>query len=172
MGNLRLLHFAPEPSLENHLDQIAPGGRVTADLVRTDVHIQLNIEQLPFANGTFDAVYCSHVLQDIPRDTLALQEIYRILRDDGWVLVLVPLRGLSTTTLPNAGNSRQTKQDAPNTLRVYGTEIEESFKIAGFWSKRISSADLLSEEQQRYWAVDDERAGGIYLLRKNAKNRS
>ena len=162
---LRLLHFAPDPSLEATLDQFATGKRITADLVRQDVTLQLDIEQLPFEDKSFHAIYCSHVLQDIPHDTSALQEMHRVLRDDGWALVLVPMRAGATRDLPQQ-NTRRAKEDAPAMLRVYGSEIEEKFTQIGFRLTRITAASQLTSDQQKFWAVDEERAGGVYLLEK------
>lgn len=162
---LRLLHFAPEPSLEARLDQFATGLRITADLVRRDVSLQLDIVQLPFTDACFDAVYCSHVLQDIPHDTIALQEIYRVLRADGWALILVPMRSESTHEIPQQ-RARRSREDAPAMLRIYGTEIEQKITQTGFRLERIVAASQLSVEQQRFWMVDEARAGGVYFLQK------
>ena len=162
---LRLLHFAPEPSLEAMLDQFATGKRITADLVRQDVTLQLDIEQLPFEDECFHAIYCSHVLQDIPHDTLALQEMHRVLRADGWALVLVPMRVGATRDLPQQ-HVRRAKEDAPAMLRVYGSEIEEIIAQIGFRLRRITASSQLTPDQQKFWAVDEERAGGVYLLEK------
>ena len=162
---LRLLHFAPEPSLEAMLDQFATGKRITADLVRQDVTLQLDIEQLPFEDECFHAIYCSHVLQDIPHDTLALQEMHRVLRADGWALVLVPMRVGATRHLPQQ-HIRRAKEDAPVMLRVYGIEIEDVITQIGFRLNRITASSQLTPEQQKFWAVDEERAGGVYLLEK------
>ena len=162
---LRLLHFAPEPSLEAMLDQFATGKRITADLVRQDVTLQLDIEQLPFEDECFHAIYCSHVLQDIPHDTLALQEMHRVLRADGWALVLVPMRVGATRDLPQQ-HIRRAKEDAPVMLRVYGAEIEDLITQIGFRLNRITASSQLTPEQQKFWAIDEERAGGVYLLEK------
>lgn len=43
-----------------------------------------DITTLPFDENSFDAVICSHALEHVPDDVVVLQEIYRILRPDGW----------------------------------------------------------------------------------------
>lgn len=43
-----------------------------------------------FQDGEFDAVWCSHVLEHVPNCGLALREIWRVLRDDGLLFVMVP----------------------------------------------------------------------------------
>ncbi|MDQ3543637.1 MAG: class I SAM-dependent methyltransferase, partial [Actinomycetota bacterium] len=45
---------------------------------------------LPFADGTFDAVVTSEVLEHIPNDTGALAELTRVLRPGGVLAATVP----------------------------------------------------------------------------------
>ncbi len=45
---------------------------------------------LPFADGSFDHVIASEVLEHIPQDSLAIREIARVLRPRGRVAVTVP----------------------------------------------------------------------------------
>jgi SAM-dependent methyltransferase len=45
---------------------------------------------LPFADGTFDRVICSEVLEHIADDRRAMEEIFRVLRPGGTAAVTVP----------------------------------------------------------------------------------
>ena len=45
---------------------------------------------LPFADGTFDRVIASEVLEHIPDDTAAMRELARVLRPGGAMAVTVP----------------------------------------------------------------------------------
>lgn len=47
---------------------------------------------LPFADGSFDKVICSEVLEHVPDYQGVLDEINRVLRDDGLLCVSVPRR--------------------------------------------------------------------------------
>ncbi len=49
-----------------------------------------NITRLPFADGSFDKVICSEVLEHIPDDHQAIGELVRVLKDDGILAVSVP----------------------------------------------------------------------------------
>jgi len=53
--------------------------------------INTNIEKgLPFKDKTFDVVFCSHVLEHIFSPHLLLLEIWRVLKDDGIIILYVP----------------------------------------------------------------------------------
>ncbi len=49
-----------------------------------------DITELPFENNSFDIVICSEVLEHIPMDNEALNEIMRVLKPEGILAVSVP----------------------------------------------------------------------------------
>ncbi len=49
--------------------------------------------QLPFGDGEFDRVVCAEVLEHIPSDTTAIDELARVLRPGGTLAVTVPRWG-------------------------------------------------------------------------------
>jgi SAM-dependent methyltransferase len=57
-----------------------------ADPVRGDV------QRLPFADASFDAVLASHVMEHLPRPDEALAEVARVLKPGGRFLLLTPNR--------------------------------------------------------------------------------
>jgi len=69
-------------AIEPNIDGVALQAR---PLVR-----QGSATQLDFPDGSFDIVYCYHVLEHIDRPLLALQEMQRVLKDGGQLLVGVP----------------------------------------------------------------------------------
>ena len=75
-----------------------------------DFH-QVDIQErpLPFGNNSFDAVYCSHVLEHLSSTHLVLQEIRRVLKDAGRVYLETP--SLNSLFVPSFGYGRD--QDVP-----------------------------------------------------------
>jgi SAM-dependent methyltransferase len=49
-----------------------------------------SVEDLPFMQNTFDAVVMLDVLEHVQNDTRAIDEVYRILKDDGTLILSVP----------------------------------------------------------------------------------
>ncbi len=60
-----------------------------ADRVRL---VQSDVERLPFPDGSFDKVLCSHVLEHVLDDHAVVSEVYRVLKDDGRAILAVPLK--------------------------------------------------------------------------------
>ncbi|HWF73731.1 MAG TPA: class I SAM-dependent methyltransferase [Solirubrobacteraceae bacterium] len=54
-----------------------------------DVHIG-RVESLPWGDDSFDLVTCLDVLEHTPDDRVALQELRRVTKRGGWLLVTVP----------------------------------------------------------------------------------
>ncbi len=48
------------------------------------------VEELPFADATFDLITCLDVIEHTPDDRLTLAELRRVCRPGGWLLVTVP----------------------------------------------------------------------------------
>lgn len=49
-----------------------------------------SIIKIPFKDNTFDVIICSHVLEHVEEDHLAIKEIWRILRKNGALILLTP----------------------------------------------------------------------------------
>jgi SAM-dependent methyltransferase len=64
-----------------------------SDVAAHAAAVQGDALHLPFADGAFDRVICSEVLEHIPDDLAAMAELARVLRPGGTMAVTVP-RGL------------------------------------------------------------------------------
>jgi len=49
-----------------------------------------NVTKLPFKDGTFNKIICSEVLEHIPEDKSAVEELIRVLRKNGAIGISVP----------------------------------------------------------------------------------
>lgn len=96
---MSLLHFAPEPELEGLLRRRF-GKYETADLYAPGVDHRVDLRDLPFADGSYDMVIASHVLEHIKEDSLALQNIRRVLKPGGLAILQVPVVGKTTVEYP------------------------------------------------------------------------
>jgi Methyltransferase domain len=86
----RMLHFAPEEFLRQIFSrQFAK--YETADLFMDGVDHKVDIQNLPFEDGSYDLVFASHVLEHIRDDRQAIKEIRRILRPGGSAVLAVPI---------------------------------------------------------------------------------
>jgi SAM-dependent methyltransferase len=57
-----------------------------------DTPVRGDLTALPFADAAFDLVVCKHVLEHLERPASAIQELARVLRPGGRLLILTPNR--------------------------------------------------------------------------------
>jgi SAM-dependent methyltransferase len=100
-SQLSLLHFAPEPCLEVRL-RPQFGTYLSADLFRTNVDRQVDVQNMPMADNSYDVVLCSMVLHYVEDFEAGLREINRVLKPDGLAMLPVPMIHQNTCYTPAA----------------------------------------------------------------------
>lgn len=97
----------------NHPVDMAIGGKV-------DHAVTLNLTSLPFADGAFDAVVCSEVLEHLVRPVEAVSELVRVAR-----------RYLIVTSLETLAGDRFRRWLSEMRLDVRVPHVERNFLVAG-----------------------------------------
>jgi SAM-dependent methyltransferase len=80
--------------------ELAPGCRVVGVDIGAELRdnpnvasrVRGDVQRLPFADASFDAVLASHVMEHLPRPDEALAEVARVLKPGGRFLLLTPNR--------------------------------------------------------------------------------
>jgi len=161
-----LLHVAPEPELEKFLRARAGTGYLSVDIYHKDVMERMDIMTIGRPDASFDAVHCSHVLQDVPDDALALREIFRVLRPGGWAVLNVPIFSSGATKVieaTNRGHDRPLEQ-----LRHYGHDYRELLERTGFSVEAFAPGDVRDASDPGDPALDHPMAGFVHFVRKPA----
>jgi SAM-dependent methyltransferase len=149
---LRLLHVAPETQLERAFRGLGTLDYVSTDISSPRATVRADLTALPFADGSFDAVFCSHVLEHVEDDRRAMTEIRRVTRRSGWALFMVPLFPGETVEDPEATTpaARLALYGKSDHVRMYG-ELDFPARLgrAGFDVETVSPADVVSQGQAR-----------------------
>jgi SAM-dependent methyltransferase len=88
----RLIEFAPNEALPKWIKRHAFIAYTSADLSRKTVDERVDITAMDrYADRSIDIILCSHVLEHVPEDRKAMGEIRRVLKPDGFAVLLVPL---------------------------------------------------------------------------------
>jgi SAM-dependent methyltransferase len=91
-GLYHLIEFAPGDALRKKLRRYPFIAYRSADLTRKDVDELVDLTVMDgYADDSVDILLCSHVLEHIRDDRKAMREIRRVLKPDGFAIVLVPL---------------------------------------------------------------------------------
>jgi SAM-dependent methyltransferase len=87
-----LLEIAPAAPLSKHIRRNYRICYRTADLFQKHVDDRVDITAMDcYANATFDAFICSHVLEHVNDDRKAMAELWRVLKPGGWGIAMVPI---------------------------------------------------------------------------------
>ena len=161
------MHIAPEACLEPHLRKLADGCYLRADLLREDVDERFDILAIPHPDATFQGVYCSHVLQYVQDDMVALAEIFRVLKVGGWAIVNVPVNANAACTVDHR-DAPLHPHDAVDPrpaawLRTYGADFRDQLASVGFDVRVVNADDLATASAQKRFGIDTAAAGAIYF---------
>lgn len=131
---VRLLHFAPEAFSLSRLRAWRGVDYITTDFMRRDVDLTLDMCLLGLADASVDMIVASHVLEHVQDDRAALRELFRVLRNGGKALLLVPLFAETSYEYPNIVDEAERLRlyGQKDHVRAYGLDFAERVRDAGF----------------------------------------
>jgi len=168
---LRLLEFAPSSGLSRKLKRSPSVAYRSADLYRNNVDDRVDITDMRgYPDASFDVVLCSHVLEHVPDDRRAMRELLRILRPDGFAIVMVPLvHGVDDTNEDPAIDTpalRWKYFGSDDHVRQYGKrDFADRLAATGFSLERLGIGFFGEEAFRRAGIAADSV---LYVVRKAA----
>lgn len=90
--NLRVLDVAPMPVLQQKWRTLANLDYLSVDIASPLAMVQMDITDMKLPEQQFDCILCYHVLEHIPDDRKAMQELFRVLKPGGWAIPAVTHR--------------------------------------------------------------------------------
>jgi SAM-dependent methyltransferase len=144
-----VLHFAPEQEFYKRFKKQKNIQYTTTDLFSPLADIKADICNLPFEDNQYDVIFCNHVLEHIPDDTKAMQELYRVLKPGGMAILQIP-QDLNRATTFSDDSITDEKERATifgqyDHVRVYGRDYFNKLRSIGFtvieedYTKKIDS---------------------------------
>lgn len=133
----RFLHFAPEKPLEKRFRALGNVEYISADLEPGLAMRTIDMTSIDMPDEEIDLVFCSHVLEHIESDFTAMSELHRILKQNGELLIQVPMKGEKTYedfTIRSPEGRREAFGQEDH-VRIYGSDITERLSNAGFNAK-------------------------------------
>ena len=149
-GSMRILHVAPEPTLEAIALQLAPRSYVRGDLhPQREGHVALDVEALAFDDASFDLVLCNHVLEHVASPERALAELHRCLAPGGLLIAQTPYAPSLMHTLelnrPVSAAFARLFYGQEDHVRLFGADIADRIRAAGFSGELVPHAEALGD---------------------------
>jgi SAM-dependent methyltransferase len=163
----RMLHIAPAPSVGRQLKKRIGSGYISVDANPSRAMIRMDITDIQFSNESFDAICCSHVLEHVSDDKRAMREIYRVLKFDGYAILLVPISAKKTFEDPSVTDPSERLRlfGQEDHARRYGPDFVERLEEAGFDVKIVHPSDFLRPKEIMLMGIT-RAAGDIYHCTK------
>jgi predicted SAM-dependent methyltransferase len=151
--SFRLLDIAPAAALSRHIRRKYNIRYRTADLFQKGVDDRVDVTRMDgYADGSFDAFICSHVLEHVENDRMAMSELYRVLKPGGWGISMAPINLRATDVLENAAvitaEERWRLFGQGDHLRLYSREgfinrlMEAGFVVREFREESFGSGTM------------------------------
>ncbi len=164
---LKLLHIAPEQCFHGRFKALKHLDYVTGDLESPLAEYHFDLHNIPFAENSFDAIICNHVLEHVDDDHQCMSELYRVLKPGGWAIMQVPVdysRALTyedkSITSPEEREKHFWQKDH---VRLFGRDYPQRLAKAGFTVKEDDFVKTLGANAERYRLQQQEI---IYFLQK------
>jgi SAM-dependent methyltransferase len=147
--NINLLHIAPNANEYNYV-KTSFEGLITNDRIdikqRKHTNIKASILHTNMSSNIYDLAIAWHVLEHIPQDIEAIEEVYRILKPSGRFLVSVPI-------YPKGNNTTYEDPKIPyrdfeivhghyDHCRSFGLDYYKRFETVGFRAQELKVEDL------------------------------
>jgi predicted SAM-dependent methyltransferase len=163
----KILDFSPHRSLHDFFKSIFEN-YISSDF-ENQFFAQKNydITKINEADQSFDLIICFHVLEHILEDKKAIKELNRVLKNDGHLLIQVPLKKGETyqdnSIISKEGRLKAFGQE--DHVRIYG---EDSLPLilneSGFTAKPIDIVKEYNSEEKKLYGFSENEV--IYVCRK------
>ncbi|PWI30919.1 SAM-dependent methyltransferase [Flavobacteriaceae bacterium LYZ1037] len=145
-----VLHFAPEQCFLNRFKKLKNLDYTTTDLLSPIADVKADICNLPFKDNSYDIILCNHVLEHIPDDTKAMQELYRVLKPGGYGIFQIPQDISREKTFEDDSITDKKERAAIfgqyDHVRIYGRDYFDKLRSIGFKVDEVDYTSTLSEE--------------------------
>ena len=145
---LNVLQFAPEYSFQKKLKTVPNWTYRSCDLYSGIAMDKEDIQNLSYEDGTYDLIIISHVMSHVEDDLKGYEEMKRVLKDDGCILLFDRIDKTKESTFTDpAANTPDLK------LKIYGQDDLARIYGKDFF-ERIESTGLKTEVVDHYHSMD------------------
>lgn len=172
--NIKLLHFAPETLfykffMKNKNIDYFPVDINPEIYESRNIHIKqkVDMQNIPYNDNEFDFIYNCHVLEHVPDDIKGMGELYRVLKEDGVCITLIPQFNIKETFEKDEYNTPELRRlyyGQVDHLRKYGLDFKDKLESVGFNVEEFRAEDIVKSKTEKhlYKLINDV----IYICRK------
>lgn len=152
----RVLHIAPERFVEPIIRRNTLCDYYTGDIIPRRADHVVDVTNIQFEDSFFDYVILNHVMEHIKDEALALNEIKRVLKRDGKLILSFPIC-MDMDTFEDDSISKPEEclryYGQEDHVRLYGRDYKEHIENYGFDVKVYSPKDIYDHELSRKYGL-------------------
>jgi SAM-dependent methyltransferase len=139
-SRISVLHVAPEPDILYRLRK-KPIDYIAADISPekySDIGAvaYCDVTAIDQPDERFDLIICSHVLEHVRDDRLAIRELFRVLKPGGIAILQVPISAFLERTIEDPcltdPRERERRFGQHDHIRIYGADFPTRLRDGGF----------------------------------------
>ena len=155
---IKVLHIAPEKCLSKKIKKMKNSDYYAIDLNELLGSVKMDIKNMNFNNDYFDYIICLHVLEHIEDDVKAMKELFRVLKKNGILFLMVPFSLTIKSSIEDkkikSPNEREKKFGQADHIRIYSKkDFLERLNKSGFKISEESLDKLYGKEIIRKYAL-------------------
>jgi SAM-dependent methyltransferase len=169
---LKILHFAPEWIIRKRIRKST--GRksyITADINPALADHVVDITHINFPGDYFDLIICSHVLGHVENETLAIDEMYRVIKPGGESLIMTVIDLNNPHTYENPSvttpSDRLAQYGEPDLLRLHGLDFRQRLLRDGVTIEEVDYTQKLSASENRRMSTGNRERELIFRCVKS-----
>lgn len=168
-GKVKVLHIAPEWYIDELIMNNQQCDYYSGNINRTRGRNYIDICDIPFRDDFFDYIIVNHVLEHIEDLSKAMEELYRVLRNDGKIVMSFPICvDQKTYSSPSICSDKERWEfyGQSDHVRLFGNDYREILKSYGWHIREYTPSKLCtSQEINRYGFLYDDI---LMILNKEA----
>jgi predicted SAM-dependent methyltransferase len=159
------LHVAPERSTQNWLRSLSRE-YLSIDL-SNNAMAKMDLCKLELPDNSRSLIYCSHVLEHIPDDRIAMREMFRVCTPGGLSIVQIPIWGKHTIEDPDITTDEQRleRYNQRDHVRSYGIDVVDRLKDVGF-SVEVHQPDEFPQREVYRHSMAFLSTNEVFVCRK------
>lgn len=163
VGENRVIHFAPECYLRKRLEENKNCDYYPVDLKNTVEGLRVHradITNIPYPDAFADYIIVNHVLEHISDEKKAVDELKRILKEKGKIIMSFPISVNENTLEDNrimTDEQREMYYGQKDHVRLYGKDFKNHFEHYGFQVNIYSPKDYMERNDiEKYGLIEND----------------
>lgn len=162
-----MLHFAPESPIKKRIIKNFRGEYFGSDIVKGRADYVVDMTDICFEDNFFDYIIACNVMEHIAEEKKALEELKRVIKPDGVIILSFPVAFDRADTYGDSGLSGEERIrhfGQEDHVRIYGMDHTERFKKYGFEVRSFLPKDVMKNNEIKQNGFG--KVSPILILRK------